>query len=114
VGVGGLHVDDIKAALLNLTGDRRDGERVHLRAHGDLDPADPRLFCAAGQRRVRLADQFRGDPAPAEPTEQVEELLLPAPPGPLRVDMKNSHGTSVYHSLKPLDYENETTNVHTK
>ena len=73
--------------------DPQAGRQVNFSPHGNWKNVHTGPECLGFQRGTGLADQMTGYPAFIETYQQIQGLLLPAPPGALGVDVQNLHLT---------------------
>jgi hypothetical protein len=67
------------------------GRQVNFSPHGNGKDVNTGPNCPFFHRGTGLADQMAGDPARIEPHQQIQGLLLPAPPGSFGVDVQDIH-----------------------
>ena len=91
VRMGGMGMEDVVPEFCNQPPDPVAGQQVYLSVHGNGKDLNSRGFCPFFHGRTGLAGQMGGDISLVEPLEKIQELLFPASPGFLSIDMKNFH-----------------------
>jgi len=102
VGVGRVGVEDVEAAAPRQQGDPQRSRRIHLGAHWhlvDRRAGPPRPL---DHRAARPADRLGAHAALAQAPQEVDHLLLAAPPGSCGVDVEHPRlGAAVRHAKVP-------------
>ena len=92
MGVRRVGVNDITVESMDQFPNLKTSCQINLAPHDNWKNVHTSLDRPFLQRGTGLTNQVTGYPAFIETDQQIQGLLLSAPPGTLGVDVKNVHG----------------------